>query len=371
MLITNREIWLNLDSRTTGGIETHVLQLAKGLQNQKLNVRVIFIKNHGDHPLRDSLIQENIKTTSLDGSFWSLLKAIKILKPILIHSHGYKAGILSRIAARMTSTKIISTYHAGEPGFGKMKIYEWLDHKSSILNHQSFAVSHKIANQLPVTASVLDNFIELPEPPYKPGHQIAFVGRLSDEKGPDLLLQLAQNLKPVEFHIYGSGPLHKSLKNQAGTNVIFHGNQQSMEPHWKNIDLLLMPSRHEGLPLVALEAMARKIPVLAFNVGALEKVILNAYNGWLIDPENLLAFQNKLEDWLTMDTVFKQKIRTAARAHIHENFSSQKIIPEIIKHYAKAIGQPKASCIAFCKESQSKTTSAQGLKLIHRNISNL
>lgn len=342
-------IWLVLDSRSNGGIETHVLELAKGLSQYGLDVTVVFLKNHGYHPLRDALINAKIKTISLDGGLRPLVKKLKVINPRIIHSHGYKAGLLCCVAAKCASTFHSSTFHAGEPGKGKMAIYDWLHRQSSRIIDKSFAVSKEIASRLPVKPIVLDNFISVPEASPKTGPQIAFVGRLSEEKGPDHILSIASRLNTVQFDIYGDGPMKDSLRSQATDNCRFHGNQASMEPHWANIDLLLMPSRHEGLPMAALEAMARGIPVIAFNVGAMDKVVLPDQNGWLIIANQVELFQQKIEDWLNMDTRQKEAIREAARNHICNHFSTQKIVPLLLEQYATGLSEDLASCNAICK----------------------
>ena len=348
-MLRENNIWLVLDSRTNGGIETHVLELAKGMDARGLEVTVIFLENYGLHPLREALCEAGIATFSLDGRFRSLLKNIRKYRPALIHSHGYKAGIFCCAAAHLTGSAHVSTFHAGDPGKGKLALYDWLHRQAARFIDVNFTVSAEISSRVPATTQVINNFVLLPELGPKTGQQLAFVGRLSEEKGPDRLLQTAGQLPQVRFEFYGDGPLMDSLKCGASANCSFHGNQADMADHWSNIDLLLMPSRYEGLPMAALEAMARGIPVVAFDVGALDQVIESGENGWLVQPNNLNAFQDVIEHWLSLNRLQKQVIGVAARQRIASQFSARKNIPLILEQYHRATGSRFPTCDAFCE----------------------
>lgn len=123
----NNEIWQLLDSRHMGGIETHVLQLAAGLSRQGQKTRVVFFDDHGAHPLKQQLLDQAIPMLVLDGRFASLRRSLIRYRPCLLHTHGYKAGLYGRLAARTTATRSYSTYHAGEVGTGRLALYDWLD----------------------------------------------------------------------------------------------------------------------------------------------------------------------------------------------------------------------------------------------------
>ncbi len=340
------EIWIVLDSRKPGGIETHVLQLATGLAGHGVPVRVLFMAEYGDHPLHTLLQREQIAFDCLNGGQLDLYRRLKQERPYLIHTHGYKAGIVGRISARLRGIPVCSTYHAGEIAGGRVALYDLLDRLSAPLAGAVLAVSQEIARRLPVPATVLNNFIQMPPRPDRRGDRIAFVGRLSPEKGADRFLDLATAFPMEQFHIYGDGPLGGQLRRQATENVVFHGQQPSMEPTWSHIGLLVMPSRYEGLPMAALEAMGRGIPVLASRVGNLPELIENGRNGWLVDSGDHDQLTALVSQWFDLDGNRRQNLSLTVRKTIKEAFSSEAVIPCILAIYRSIRARyPVASAI--------------------------
>ena len=326
-------IWLLLDSRLAGGIESHVLQLAEGLQAYGEHVQVVFLTDYGHHPTVEQLRQRQITTIKLDGRFSSLEKTVRCTRPTLIHTHGYKAGIYGRLAALFNGVPVISTYHAGETPKGKLAFYDWLDRQSARLCNRVYAVSRQIEKRLPVAADIMDNFINTRDLPLCNGLKIAFAGRLSYEKGADYFLELARRLPKQDFHIYGDGPDAASLKVLAPDNVCFHGHQKEMSRVWPAIGLLIMPSRHEGLPMAALEAMGRGIPVVASRVGALDQLVDTNENGWLVETGDLPTFTTLIQKWLELPESAKQNFKHAARNKVAQRFSSDVAIPRLVSEY--------------------------------------
>ncbi len=329
----NNEVWLLLDSSNNGGIETHILQLATGLQHSNIKVRVIFLNDHGPHPLREDLNKQSIENESLDGKISTLHNKLKLNYPRILHTHGYKAGILGRIVSKTLGVPVVSTYHSGDQGKGKLYIYGAIDRFTSFLSNKNYAVSQDIANSLSTHAEILNNFISTDNIYMSQGSRIAYVGRISEEKGPDIYLDLANNLENTDFYLYGDGPFFESLQQTKPSNTHFLGKMSNMARCWDDISLLVMPSRQEGLPLAAIEAMARGIPVLASNVGQLDKLICHKSNGWLVDVGNIKSLVQHTTEWLEMPLDKKFKMRLAARKKVKSEFSSSVVIPSIIHSY--------------------------------------
>ncbi|WP_211217135.1 glycosyltransferase family 4 protein [Psychromonas hadalis] len=339
-VMKSAKIWILLDSRQAGGIESHVVQLAQGLLSQQVNVCVVFLQKYGPHPIYQQLQVLGIHYQILNGKLSSLYQQLKKQRPTVLHTHGYKAGILGRVAARLANVTVISTYHAGEISQGKLAFYDCLDRYSAFMAHHVFAVSPKIAARLPGNTQVFDNFIDNRQLAMSSGKQIAFVGRVSTEKGPDYFLHIAQMLPAQQFHLYGDGPLLTQLQQHTPTNLHLHGQQDDMSKLWPKIGLLVMPSRYEGLPMAALEAMARGIPVAAFNVGALHKLINCDINGWLVEPDNVQILTEKINLWLTFSQPQKSALQVAAQQKINRHFSSRVAIPKLLTLYQQSISPP-------------------------------
>ncbi|MFT6926259.1 MAG: glycosyltransferase involved in cell wall biosynthesis [Psychromonas sp.] len=328
-------IWLLLDSSKAGGIESHVLQLAQGLQEHGETPLVVFLSDYGKHPLRELLAQSGIAQLTLNGRWRTLFHKLRRASPAILHTHGYKAGIYGRLAAKANKIPVFSTYHAGEIATGRLAFYDRIDRLTAVFADQLFAVSPQIAARLPNRVKVLDNFVSTTHLQHSTGQQIAFVGRVSEEKGPDHFAHLAEHFLDDTFHLYGDGPKLAELKKYAPENLKLHGQQDDMNAVWAQIGLLVIPSRYEGLPMAALEAMARGIPVLAFGVGALDKLIEHNGNGWLIKPEDIEQMAVQLKRWQVMSVTDKQRMQEKAIQTISKQFSSDIAIPKLIARYRK------------------------------------
>ncbi|OIQ26294.1 glycosyltransferase family 4 protein [uncultured Vibrio sp.] len=335
-----QKVWLFIDSLTFGGIETHVFELAKGLKLMKIEVTVVFIHHYGE----PAMLAEKLEIAAIpffylnqeypaNNSYLSLAKAITTNEPTLIHAHGYKASIISKLARKLAKPafKQVSTFHAGETPKGKVWIYDLVDRYSSALSDARLSVSKLIQQKLPSESHRLNNFIDIQSVTPSSGTQIAFVGRLSHEKAPDRFCKLAELNSHLDFHCYGSGPMENELIASSATNLTFHGHQSNMESLWDNIGFLIIPSRYEGLPMAALEAMSRGIPLLCTDVGDLHKLIVHGKNGFIVSDENSLNHQLNL--WQSMSQNEKDNIRAAARETISQEYSTQSVLPQLLNIY--------------------------------------
>lgn len=335
---SRQETWLLLDSSAIGGIESHVVALAQALLGHGIPARVVFLADHGPHPLHARLDHQRIPRQTLAGGLRGLLSGLRD-SPLLVHTHGYKAGLLGRLACRLARVPVISTFHSGDPGRNRVRLYDALDRWSAPLA-PAIAVSEEIAGRVRGPSTRIDNFVDLPEVLADPAATlVAFVGRLAEEKGPSHFCTVATAIGDGEFGVFGDGPLRTELEAAHQMTIRFHGAVTDMPARWPGIGLLCMTSRHEGLPMAALEALAHGIPVAAFAVGGLKTLIEDGYNGWLVRPGDTAAMTTVVARWRLLPPAARAAMAAAARATVVARFTPEVQLDKLLSLYRNA-GMP-------------------------------
>lgn len=341
-------IVLLLDSSGLGGIETHVATLASCLNAAGQDCHILFLADHGENPFHAQLVNLELPFSVLDGSMASLWRWLRRHRPQLLHTHGYKAGLMGRSVARAQGMPVVSTFHAGERAPFPVGLYQRLDEWTSILAER-VAVSEPIARHLPFGATLIPNFIRIPDmvEPASRVPRIGFVGRLSPEKAPERFCALASMTgRLAEFHVYGDGPMRPALAARYGDHVTFHGIRADMHAVWPEIDLLVIPSRAEGLPMAALEAISRGIPLIATDVGALSTVIGEGEAGWLLpegeDDAIIIAASDAIRSWLALDGDARRSLAHRARQRAIQHFGEGHALKALRAVYARA-ARPRGS----------------------------
>ncbi len=232
---------------------------------------------------------------------------------------------------------MVASYHAGDRPGGRLAVYDFADRWSSCLGGR-IAVSRPILARLPWGGTLVPNFVAVPEQ-VTAAHPdvVAFVGRMSQEKGPDLFCALATMAPGPSYAAYGGGPMLGALRAAHDGTVIFHGPRAGMDDAWSQIGLLAVTSRAEGLPLAVLEAMAHGVPAAAFAVGALPEVIADGQNGFLVPEGDLAGLAGRVRAWHAMTPGARAALSAAARTTIEERFGRAAGVAAIRQVYAAAL----------------------------------
>lgn len=160
---------------------------------------------------------------------------------------------------------------------------------------------------------------------------IACVGRIGYEKGFDLILHAIQRLESrireqTMLWCVGDGPLKADMETLAvqlgiKMNVRFTGHLASVAPILSGCNLLVCPSRYEGLPNVVLEAMALGIPVVASRVGGIPELVEDGVTGRLVPPESADDLAKAITELAIDDSLELQQWSAAAKKRVEDKFS--------------------------------------------------
>ena len=331
-----KKISLLIDSSEMGGIETHIAQLVKGLALYRIKPDVVMYQNHQPkHPLFKQLKKKDCNLVLLNGSIQAL-KNYLVENTELLHTHGYKAGIIGRGLAKLLKLPVVSTFHNGDPGKGRLYFYNLVDRFTSYLS-ENISVRDSISKNIPAKSRTIPNFVDIPNGKlrFSQRNEVAFIGRLSHEKGPDIFAEVAREL-PYEFSCYGEGPLKESIQSN-NPNIKFHGHVD-MEEHWHKIRLIVLTSRHEGMPMVALEAFARGIPIVASNVGGLPLLLKRSGLRAGCPIENLSQFRNQIDTFMNYSQFQYEHLANQVQQYVIDHHSTQTQTPSVLYSYSKALG---------------------------------
>lgn len=166
------------------------------------------------------------------------------------------------------------------------------------------------------------------------GLVVGMVGRLSHEKGADVFLQAAAELlksRPTtKFVLVGEGPEEQKTRENARSlgiesSVVFAGFRDDVSAVLAAIDIVVIPSRTEGLPLILLEAMSSGKPVVATNTGGIPDVLQEGVNGRLLPAADPLAFARAIAELLD-DPSARHRMGMNARKTAEGRFSVDRMI---------------------------------------------
>jgi len=169
----------------------------------------------------------------------------------------------------------------------------------------------------------------------------AFVGRLTPQKDPDLLLEAwAMGRRPdAHLVLVGDGPLRSRLEARvtSGPNpgrVTFAGATADVAPYLRAADLLVLPSQAEGMSNVILEAMACGLPVVATDVPGNREMLGEEGRAGLLVPAGHPAPLAEAIETVVASATLRREIGSAARAVVEKRFDIQGVVTQYLSLYA-------------------------------------
>jgi len=318
-----------IDTGIIGGPGRGLFQLLRELKQQSSDYLLCnfryrkpkseeFINEAKKHQFTLALLDQRFRLDPLP--IWQFFKLLKRGRYNIIQSHGYKSHLVAAIVSKFTGVPWVAFTHGSTREDLKVTLYHKLD--QFLLRFPTVVVTvsplltktfSKLRGKHKRTELIL-NAVDSADIAGERGGEavrrdceapadtvlIGCFGRLSFEKGQDILLQafaqIHEHFAHTKLLILGSGlnkPMLESMCIKLGIKdkVYFTNHSSAMRDYYEAIDLLVLPSRSEGLPNVVLEAMIFKVPVLASDVGAIREIISHDINGWIVESgdQNALA----------------------------------------------------------------------------------
>lgn len=295
-------------------------------------------------------------------TIFQLRKFVKEEKIELIHSHGYKSNLYAFFSTIGLSVALVATCHNWLGDDPKMRFYAALDRFFLRKFSQIIAVSVDVQNKIIQSnisrgkVSLIKNGVNVNRfddvecsPKFKatlgiPEHRmvIGTVGRISSEKGHLHLLNvfniIQKKIPEITLLIVGDGNLREKLQREFDSQLIVFTGQRSDLPNlYKCMDIFVLPSLTEGLPMVLLEAMASSLPVVATKVGFVPNVILEKETGLLVEPGDEEGLWNCLVALLA-DPEKRIGMGLKGYERVKNHFSASRMAKEYLAVYSKAVG---------------------------------
>lgn len=170
---------------------------------------------------------------------------------------------------------------------------------------------------------------------------VGFVGRLVPDKGGEILLRAAQHVLAscpgIKFVFVGEGPSRKQWEALAiqlgiGKQVVFVGAREDMPGVYSSLDIVVLPSFIESLPMCLLEAMAAGKPVISTRVGAVPRLVTSEQIGLLVEPGHVDALSSAILRVLENHEL-ALRLGKNARQHVTRNFSAEAMAKNYIWHF--------------------------------------
>jgi len=327
-----------------GGAARHVIELAHAQAKLGHRVRVIYCPSQLD-------LQAKALMASTHGITWLVLpmnKAVSLSdvlvlwrisrliqsggRPHILHCHCNKGGILGVVLAPFLRVPLVYTPHA---------LYSMQPRLTGFIRACCLAVERAVSRGAQTTILLgrkeaefarINNFygcrIRISAngiaPPVGPAPTslvssrhaasdrplvIGFLGRLSYQKGVDTLIAAVMAARDSHFRveIHGFGPELDHVKKAVDAHperLSFHGPANGSGV-MERFDILVMPSRYEGFPYVLLEALAKGLPLITTDVGGVDEMVADGWNGVIVHGEHTSGLTRILEelqhhDWQTM-----------------------------------------------------------------------
>lgn len=345
-----------------GGAEAQALGLMQGLSEHAHVCAIVFNRDKLYASIEQSGMPVDLSDEQALGFAALISRTRSILKqrrPDIVHVHGFKENLVAGIAARLLGIPVVRTHH-GRGMVGVKRRYSHIERlNAALLTDSTIAVSEELAKFLRARGLPLRNLQiirngidsgsghhQAPSTKSSDGPQarpftVGTVGRLVTVKNHKCLLDAfkitCERIDPARLIIVGDGPLAGPLAEHAAKlgmtdKVVFAGFRPDVSDCLSSLDVFVLSSFHEGIPMSLLEAMSMDIPVVCTRVGGIPEVITDQYNGLLADSNDAMSLAAAMTR-IASDRGLAQRLAANARATVSGELSFTRCLASTISLY--------------------------------------
>jgi glycosyltransferase involved in cell wall biosynthesis len=303
------------------------------------------------HPTIASVVLPAVRTKRDLRPIVAHVRAVRRLAPTLVHvnlrtPYAAQYGLLAALAA--TGAPVVAVEHL--PLRSQSRVSRWFKRQTSRRLAAHVAVGDRVARFVEDDAGlpggsirVIRNGVPADDGTdverLAPGPVVGAIGRLDPQKGFDVLVRALGRLRAISAVIVGDGEEAAELRALAertgvSDRLVLAGPRVSARAALRGFDVLAAPSRFEGLPLVVLEAMAARVPVVAAAVGDVGEAVTDGETGILVRAEDADGLAAAIET-LVQDEALRTRLADRAHAVWAERFDAKRMVEEYERLYAE------------------------------------
>ena len=341
-----------------GGPEKQVLGLAEHLPAEYRSLMISFAEGGRARPFLKEAERRGFETLELRENWphyfrsaQEIADCLRSRRIDLLCTSGYKPDVIGLRAARLANVPAVAIAHGWTGATWKVRLNEQLDRwamrRFDCVASVSQAQAQRVvrAGVKPSRMATIPNAVPIDHlPPRDPARRaavealfpsppriiVAAAGRLSPEKGFEVFVEAAAQATAKRpeagFVLFGDGPLREQLTNAVRARglqdrFILAGFRADLADLLPQVDVQVLSSYAEGLPVILLEAMAAGVPVVATRVGGVPEVVADGVHGLLVDAGDAAGLAKGIEQLLASNEL-RQRLGLAGRARIIDQFSS-------------------------------------------------
>lgn len=370
---------LHIIEATIGGARRHVVDVCRGLAQRGVDTALVCAALREPAMRRDmaELAALGVEVRELPmlrairphvdlAHVWELRRVMRELRPDIVHTHSSKAGVLGRLASCSAGVGArVHTPHTFAFLFGAMfssrsrALFRTVEHALAPSTARFVAVSRDEAATFACAGFIPEEKIRVVPNGVEPARFaqaqpleraelgvpegapcIAVVGLLNVAKGQDLAIRAlaAPGLERAHLLVVGHGELLATYEQTArecgvAERVRFLGWRDDAPRILRTVDVLLLPSRWEGMPYIVLEAMAAGAPVVATRVDGARGVLEEAGCGELCEVDSVASIADGLRRMLARSQVERAELGARGQRAVAERYTVAHMVDGLLEVY--------------------------------------